>query len=58
MKEISDLHKAAIAVCVLLVIASWFAHSATTKREIKEASKVAGSVSAVTGGLLVLGAIL
>ena len=58
VKPISDLHKAAIVACVLLVVASWIAQSTTTKRELKEASKIAGTVSAVTGGLLALRAVL
>ena len=58
MKEISDLHKAAIVVSVLLAIAAFCVHNATTKHELKEASKVAGTIGAVTGGLLTLGALL
>ena len=58
MKQISELHKAAIVACGLLLVLMWLAHSTTTKRELKEAYKVAGYVSAGTEALLVLGAIL
>jgi len=58
MKAISDLHKAAIVASILLVIAAFCVHNATTNRELKEASKVAGVIGAVTGGLLTLGAFL
>jgi hypothetical protein len=58
LKEISDFHKAAIVVSVLLAIAAFCVHNATTKRELKEASKVAGAIGVVTGSLLTLGAIL
>lgn len=58
MKELSDIHKAAIVVSVLLVVAAWCVHSTTTKHELKEASKVAGAIGSLTGGLLILGAML
>jgi hypothetical protein len=58
MKEISDLHKGAIVVSVLLALAAFCVHNATTKHELKEASKVVGAIGAVTGGMLILGAIL
>jgi hypothetical protein len=58
MKEISDFHKAAIVASVLLAIAAICVHNATTKHELKEASKIAGAIGAVTGCLLMLDAIL